>query len=77
MFLTSKTKYALNIVGFLAREPKRVTTAKEIAKVYALSPSFVEAAIRDLRAAKIISAVRGPGGGYHLNSEISKGFGYW
>lgn len=66
MILTSKTKYAFNIVGFLSKEAGRITTAKEIANLYALSPSFVESAMRDLRECKIVSAVRGPGGGYLL-----------
>lgn len=70
MALTSKTKYAFNIIGYLMlnNEEGRITCDK-IASECGLSTPFVSATMRDLRLAGLVDSKKGPGGGYYISAD--------
>lgn len=67
--LDSRTRIALDVLGELAASPPaRVTAVHLLARAVRASPSSLEKLLAELRAAGIVTALRGPGGGYRLAS---------
>lgn len=65
--LDSRTRIALDVLGELAASPPaRVTAVHLLARAVRASPSSLEKLLAELRAAGIVTALRGPGGGYRL-----------
>ena len=65
--LTMKGKYGLKAMVHLAALPDgRMALAADIAEANAISKKFLDAILADLRAAGLVHARKGRGGGYRL-----------
>ena len=60
------------LVCLAAYEPDRPCTAQALAEWTNLSMSSTETLMSRLRAAGLVRATRGPGGGYHLNKPAER-----
>jgi Rrf2 family iron-sulfur cluster assembly transcriptional regulator len=67
MKLSTKGRYAMVALADLAlSEDKGLVTLSEISKRQSISLPYLEQLFVKLRRAKLVSSVRGPGGGYKL-----------
>jgi Rrf2 family protein len=65
--LTARGKYGLKAMVHLAQlKPDTTAQATEIASVEGIPKKFLDAILGDLRKAGLITAKKGPGGGYAL-----------
>lgn len=65
--LNKRSMQGLKVVSHIASAPLHApATADQIAKKLAFSVSYVEGLLKDAKAAQLIRAIRGPGGGYQL-----------
>jgi Rrf2 family nitric oxide-sensitive transcriptional repressor len=69
VFFTRQTDYGLRIMMALGLEEGRRLTAAELAKRVGVSRPFVQKIVRALRAAGLVDAQRGVGGGVALAKE--------
>jgi Rrf2 family protein len=70
--LTKKTHYALISLGYLAENPEKTVSAKQIAEVYDLPTSLVMNILKTLHRAGWLDSMRGTKGGYLLTTPLSK-----
>lgn len=67
MLVSTKGRYALRVMADLAGHPSEgYVPLKEIAQRQEISEKYLEAIIKILVKAKLLSGVRGKGGGYKL-----------
>ncbi len=67
MLISTKGRYALRVMADLAEHPSRgYIPLKEIAQRQGISGKYLEAIIKALVKAGLLSGVRGKGGGYRL-----------
>lgn len=67
MLISTKGRYALRVIIDLAEHPAEgYVPLKEIAQRQEISEKYLEAIIKILVKAKLLSGVRGKGGGYKL-----------
>lgn len=67
MLISTKGRYALRVMADLAEHPAEgYIPLKEIARRQGISEKYLEAIIKILVRAKLLSGVRGKGGGYQL-----------
>lgn len=67
MLVSTKGRYALRVMADLAEHPSEgYVPLKEIAQRQEISEKYLEAIIKILVKAKLLSGVRGKGGGYKL-----------
>lgn len=66
--LSSKLNIALSIAGILAAQSD-VVTVESLSKRLKVSASYIEQIIALLRKGKVVSSIRGPGGGYTIASR--------
>ncbi len=67
MLISTKGRYALRVMIDLAEHPSEgYVPLKEIAERQGISEKYLEAIIKILVKAKLLSGVRGKGGGYKL-----------
>lgn len=67
MLISTKGRYALRVMADLAEHPaEEYIPLKEIAQRQGISEKYLEAIIKILVRAKLLSGVRGKGGGYRL-----------
>ncbi len=67
MLVSTKGRYALRVMTDLAEHPSEgYIPLKEIAQRQGISEKYLEAIIKILVKAKLLSGVRGKGGGYKL-----------
>lgn len=67
MLISTKGRYALRVMTDLAEHPaEEYIPLKEIAQRQEISEKYLEAIIKILVRAKLLSGVRGKGGGYRL-----------
>ncbi len=67
MLISTKGRYALRVMIDLAERPSEgYVPLKEIAERQGISEKYLEAIIKILVKAKLVSGVRGKGGGYKL-----------
>lgn len=67
MLISTKGRYALRVITDLAEHPAEgYVPLKEIAQRQEISEKYLEAIIKILVKAKLLSGVRGKGGGYKL-----------
>lgn len=67
MLISTKGRYALRVMADLAEHPAEgYIPLKEIARRQGISEKYLEAIIKILVRAKLLSGVRGKGGGYRL-----------
>lgn len=73
MRLTTKGRYAVTAVLDLAiHQGQGPIALADIARRQGISLSYLEQLFAKLRRQRIVSSVRGPGGGYHLGREAEK-----
>ncbi len=71
MKLTSKGRYAVTAILDIALHGKDMPVSlAEISQRQAISLSYLEQLFGKLRKERIVSSVRGPGGGYKLNQDL-------
>lgn len=67
MLISTKGRYALRVMTDLAEHPsEEYTPLKEIARRQEISEKYLEAIIKILVKARLLTGVRGKGGGYKL-----------
>lgn len=67
MLISTKGRYALRVMADLAEHPAEgYIPLKEIAQRQEISEKYLEAIIKILVRAKLLSGIRGKGGGYQL-----------
>lgn len=67
MLISTKGRYALRVLADLAEHPTEgYVPLKEIAQRQEISEKYLEAIIKILVKAKLLSGLRGKGGGYRL-----------
>lgn len=67
MLISTKGRYALRVMADLAEHlSEEYTPLKEIAQRQEISEKYLEAIIKTLVKAKLLTGVRGKGGGYKL-----------
>ncbi len=67
MLISTKGRYALRVMADLAEHPSEgYVPLKEIAQRQEISEKYLEAIIKILVKAKLVSGLRGKGGGYKL-----------
>lgn len=70
--ISSKTYFAIEVCVFLASQPReRYVTTHELARQLGLSVSHVENILKRLREHQLVCAMKGPGGGYTLQADVS------
>lgn len=70
MLISTKGRYALRVMADLAQHPsEQYIPLKEIARRQEISEKYLEAIIKILVKAKLLSGVRGKGGGYKLTRD--------
>jgi len=69
--LSNSSKYAIKAVLFLAlhSDSENKVLAKDIAKPINVPQAYIAKLLQDLARANIISSIRGPKGGFFLNSN--------
>jgi Rrf2 family protein len=68
MLISTKGRYALRVMADLAEHPSEgYIPLKEIAQRQEISEKYLEAIIKILVKARLLTGVRGKGGGYKLN----------
>jgi len=73
MKLSTKGRYAMVALADLALQPSdRMVSLGEISKRQDISLPYLEQLFVKLRRAKLVSSVRGPGGGYQLAQPASE-----
>lgn len=72
MKLSTKGRYAMVALADLAlQEPDALVSLGEISKRQSISLAYLEQLFVKLRRAKLVTSVRGPGGGYRLARPAS------
>ena len=70
--LSTKGRYAMVALADIALQPEdKLTTLGEISQRQDISLAYLEQLFVKLRRAELVSAVRGPGGGYRLARSAS------
>lgn len=72
MKLQKNTLLALYSVLEFAAHPGRQLSAAEIAAKYRMSPHHLAKVLRALGRARVVSAVRGVGGGYRFSGNVKR-----
>lgn len=71
MLVTTKGRYAMRLMLYIAANPNRKVALREIAEQEGLSLKYLEQLAHDMVAAKLLVSVRGHGGGYQLARAAS------
>ncbi len=66
MLVTTKGRYAMRLMAYIANNPDRKVALREVAENEDISLKYLEQLARDLVASKLLISVRGHGGGYKL-----------
>lgn len=69
MKLTSKTRYGLAVMVLLANAKGQTLSLPWIAQRLGLSKIYLEQVLSALRSHQLVSAQKGPGGGYRLEGQ--------
>lgn len=64
--LTRRSEYGLMALAFLASRPGQYCSVREIVEELKLPKRLLAEVLKDLARADLVSATRGPGGGYRL-----------
>lgn len=73
IMLSKKTKYAINALVYLAKQPtKQPVLISEIARHENIPKKFLETILLDLRNAGFLNSKKGKGGGYYLIKHPSE-----
>ena len=66
MLITTKGRYAMRLMVYIAQFPDRKVALREVSENEDISLKYLEQLARDLVAADLLKSVRGHGGGYLL-----------
>ena len=72
MRFTTKTEYGLICLAYMAKDPQRAITVKELVQGERYSVSYIEKIMQKLRRAKIVTSHQGMHGGYALAKSPSE-----
>jgi Rrf2 family protein len=67
--LSQTSRYALNILGFLARDPETRVRGEEISRQTGIPANYLSKILNQLRKQGIVDAEKGWGGGFRLRPE--------
>ena len=67
MLVTSKGRYAMRLMVYIASFPNRKVALREVAENEEISLKYLEQLAHDMVEADLLKSVRGHGGGYLLN----------
>lgn len=70
--LTRRSEYGLMALAFLASRPGQYCSVREIVEELKLPKRLLAEVLKDLARADLVSATRGPGGGYRLVEAADK-----
>lgn len=71
MLVTTKGRYAMRLMTYIANFPDRKVALREVAENEALSVKYLEQLAHDMVRAELLKSVRGHGGGYMLARDAS------
>lgn len=66
MLVTTKGRYAMRLMVYIASNSERKVALREVAENEGISLKYLEQLAHDLMAAELLVSVRGHGGGYRL-----------
>ncbi|HAM16674.1 MAG TPA: Rrf2 family transcriptional regulator [Eggerthellaceae bacterium] len=66
MLITTKGRYTMRLMVYVASFPNRKVTLREVAEFENLSVKYLEQLAHDMVKADLLTSVRGHGGGYSL-----------
>lgn len=66
MLVTTKGRYAMRLMVYIASFPERKVALREVAENESISLKYLEQLAHDMVVAKLLNSVRGHGGGYTL-----------
>ena len=69
MRLTQHTDYAIRVLIYLALQPDKLSTIREISESYDISRNHLMKVVQGLAGAGYVDSVRGQGGGLRLNKS--------
>lgn len=69
MKLSAKTRYGIAALTYMYLSDSEVTTLTTIAEHLNVSKLYLEQVFASLKQAKLVDAIKGPTGGYHLTSR--------
>ena len=72
MLATTKGRYAMRLMAYIAGYPERKVALKEVAENEDISLKYLEQLAHDMVQAGLLSSVRGHGGGYQLSRDASE-----
>ncbi len=64
--ISKRVEYALIAVQFMAREPERLVSARDLCETLALPSGLIAKILQRLAAAGVLESEQGAGGGYRL-----------
>lgn len=70
--LTRRSEYGLMALAFLARGHEQYTSVKTIVEDLRIPRRLLAEVLKDLSRARLVEAVRGPGGGYRLTMPAER-----
>ena len=72
MLATTKGRYAMRLMAYIAGYPERKVALKEVAENEDISLKYLEQLAHDMVQAGLLTSVRGHGGGYTLERDASE-----
>jgi len=72
MLVTTKGRYAMRLMSYIAEFPGRNVALREVAENEGLSVKYLEQLAHDMVQAGLLKSVRGHGGGYTLARDASE-----
>ena len=77
MLVSTKGRYALRLMVYIASAPSQKVALREVSENEGISPKYLEQLAREMVAEKLLNSIRGHGGGYLLArpaEEITAGY---
>ena len=72
MLVTTRGRYAMRLMAYLASFPNRKVALREVAENEGISLKYLEQLAHDMVKAELLSSVRGHGGGYMLACDAEQ-----
>ena len=71
MLVTTKGRYAMRLMAYIASMPNRKVALREVAKYEGISLKYLEQLAHEMVKAELLTSVRGHGGGYELARDAA------
>lgn len=72
MLVTTKGRYAMRLMAYIACSPDRNVALREVSESEGISLKYLEQLAHDLVKANLLVSMRGHGGGYRLSRDASE-----